>query len=56
MPIFRIFFVTLTPLVLIGTMISDLFRCGTPSEVLARTQQKSACVPLVVHIFPPSIT
>ena len=44
---------TLTPGVFIGTMISVLFLWLAPSLVLASTQQKSAWVPLVVHILPP---
>jgi hypothetical protein len=41
-----------TPLVFIGTMISDLFLWG-PSLVLARQHIQSAWMPLVIHILPP---
>ena len=47
---------TVTPPVLIGTQISDLFRCTGPSDVLARRHIQSAWVPLVIHILPPSMT
>ena len=56
MPIFFSLRATLTPRVFIGTTMSDLFLCAAPVDVLASTQQKSACVPLVVHILPPSMT
>ena len=56
MPIFFKGLDAVTPGVFIGTMMSDLLRCGAPSEVLASKQQKSACVPLVVHILPPLMT
>ena len=39
-----------------GRQMSDLLRCGGPSLVLASRHIQSACVPLVVHIFPPLIT
>ena len=45
-----------TPLVFIGTQISDLFLCTWPSDVLASRHIQSACVPLVVHILPPLMT
>jgi len=51
-----LFFATDTPFVFIGTIINDLFLCTSPSDVFASRQQKSACVPLVVHILPPLIT
>jgi hypothetical protein len=55
MPIFRIF-CRVIPGASIGTTIRLLFRCGGPSEVLASRQHQSACSPLVIHIFVPSIT
>src|ERR1700754_803007 len=55
MPSLSSFFTTCTPLVFIGTQISDLFLCAGPSPVLASRHIQSACVPLVVHILPPSI-
>ena len=56
MPILWILRSTVTPLVFIGTTISDLLRCGLPSDVFARQHIQSACVPLVIHILPPLIT
>src|SRR5882757_10830779 len=56
MPSLSSFFTTCTPLVFIGTQISDLLRCAEPSPVLASRHIQSACVPLVVHILPPLIT
>src|SRR6185436_14669583 len=56
MPSLSSFFTTCTPLVFIGTTISDLFLCTGPSLVLARRHIQSAWVPLVVHILPPLIT
>ena len=53
MPTFLSLRATLTPGVFMGTMIRLLFLWLAPSLVLASTQQKSACVPLVVHILPP---
>ena len=38
-----------------GTMMSDLFMCTGPSPVLASTQNQSAWVALVIHIFEPLI-
>jgi hypothetical protein len=55
MPILRIF-CRLMPDAFIGTMISDLFLCGAPSEVLASRQHQSAFMPLVIHILLPLIT
>ena len=46
----------LTPLVFIGTQISDLLRWTWPSPVLASRHIQSACVPLVIHILPPLMT
>src|SRR5713226_7366282 len=56
MPSLSSFFTTYTPLVFIGTQISDLLRWAEPSAVLARGHIQSACVPLVDHILPPLIT
>ena len=39
-----------------GTMMSDLFLCEGPSEVLHSRQIQSAWVPLVIHILEPLIT
>ena len=47
---------TLTPLVFIGTQISDLFLCAAPCQVLASRHIQSACRPLVIHILPPLMT
>jgi len=47
---------TWTPLLFIGTQISDLLRCFGPSLVFASRQIQSACVPLVIHILPPLMT
>jgi hypothetical protein len=55
MPILWIF-CRLMPGASIGTMISDLFLCGRPSEVLASRQHQSACMPLVIHILVPLMT
>ncbi len=55
MPILRIFCL-LMPGASIGTTMSDLLRCGAPSEVLASRQHQSALRPLVIHIFEPLIT
>ena len=52
MPIFSIFW-RVMPGLFIGTMMSDLFLCAAPSEVLASRQHQSACMPLVIHIFEP---
>ena len=46
----------LTPLLFIGTQISDLLRWFGPSPVLASRQIQSAWVPLVIHILPPLMT
>ena len=56
MPILRSLRSTLTPLLRIGTMISDLLRWGLPSLVFARQHIQSACAPLVIHSLPPLIT
>ncbi|MOA57459.1 hypothetical protein D3C78_1816420 [compost metagenome] len=60
MPNFLIFCtstpLTRWPLCLRGTMISDLFLCTGPSDVLASRQIQSAWVPLVIHILEPLIT
>src|SRR5258708_14024468 len=56
MPSLSSFLAILMPLVFIGTTISDLFLWAAPSPVLASRHIQSACAPLVVHIFPPSIT
>ena len=56
MPILRIFFATVTPLVCIGRQMSVLLRCAGPSPVLASRHIQSAWVPLVVHSLPPLIT
>ena len=53
MPILRIFLPTDTPLVFIGTMMSDLLRCAGSSEVLASRHIQSACRLLVIHILLP---
>ena len=56
MPSLSSFRAMLTPLVFIGTQISDLLRCFGPSPVLASRQIQSAWVPLVIHILPPLMT
>ena len=56
MPIFRIFFATVTPLLFIGRQIGVLFLFGAPTDVFANKHIQSACVLLVVHILPPLIT
>ena len=56
MPSLSSFLAIWTPLVFMGTTISDLFLCAWPSPVLARRHIQSACAPLVVHILPPLIT
>ena len=56
MPSFSIRRATVTPLLLIGTQISDLLRCFGPSPVLANRQIQSALTPLVIHILPPEMT
>ena len=37
-------------------MIKDLFLWEAPSPVLAKRQAQSAFMPLVIHIFDPSMT
>ena len=37
-------------------MMSDLFLCEGPSEVLHSRQIQSAWVPLVIHILEPLMT
>ena len=36
--------------------MSDLFEWPGPSDVFARQHIQSACMPFVIHIFPPLIT
>ena len=55
-PILSSFRATSTPLLFIGTQISDLLRCLGPSPVLASRQIQSALTPLVIHILPPLMT
>src|ERR1044072_4874366 len=50
------FFTIWTPLVCMGTTISDLFLWTWPSPVLAKRHIQSACAPFEVHILPPLIT
>ena len=45
-----------TPLASSGTMMSDLFWCTLPSEVLTSMHAQSDWVPLVIHIFEPLMT
>ena len=56
MPSLSSFLAMLTPLALSGTTISDLDLWAGPSPVLASMHIQSACVPLVIHSLPPSIT
>ena len=56
MPILSSLRATCTPLLFIGTQISDLLRWTWPSLVLASRQIQSACTPLVIHILPPLMT
>ncbi len=56
MPSLRSFLAMVTPLLLRGTQMSDLFLCTWPSPVLASMHIQSAWVPLVIHILPPLMT